>query len=419
MLQREREPGVSVSKDRLVNDLTELGKIGSSPGGGRTRLVLSPEDFEARKFLVTRMERAGLAVRIDQVGNIIGRRGGRDNSLPVVAFGSHIDTVPNAGMLDGCYGVMTALEVVQTLNDNRIVTKHPLEVISFSNEEGVRFPIMTGSKVATGVMDLDTAYQQKDTAGITYLEALQSGGLSIQSLAQARRKPGEIKFWVELHIEQGPVLESEGVKIGVVEAIVGLVHLLVTIQGTAGHAGTTPMNVRRDPMLAAAQIILEVNRVAKEVSQRSVGTVGLLKVHPGAMNVIPGMVELGIDFRDIMAERIEQGIEKVKNVIETICKKSNVEYSLTERARLTPMPMSKDIMESIKRAAEKLAVSYKVMPSGAGHDTQNMAGICQTGMIFVPSRNGISHAPDEWTDPDDLATGANVLLETVMSLSGV
>lgn len=406
-----------VSKDRLVNDLTELGKIGSSLGGGRTRLVLSPEDFEARKFLMTRMERAGLAVRIDQVGNIIGRRGGRDNRLPVVAFGSHIDTVPNAGMLDGCYGVMASLEVVRTLNDNSIETKHPLEVVSFSNEEGVRFPIMTGSKVATGVMDLDMAYKQKDAAGITYREAMEKGGLALQSLSPARRKAGEVKSWVELHIEQGPVLESEKVKIGVVEAIVGLVHLLVTIRGGAGHAGTTPMNVRRDPLLAAAQIVLEVNRVAKETSARSVGTVGLLKVQPGAMNVIPGVVEMGIDFRDIMVERINHGIDKIKNAIDTVCKQAGLEYSLTERARLTPAPTSKDIMESIKRAAEKLGVSYKVMPSGAGHDTQNMARICDTGMIFVPSKGGISHASDEWTDPDELATGADVLLQTVLDLA--
>jgi N-carbamoyl-L-amino-acid hydrolase len=228
--------------------------------------------------------------------------------------------------------------------------------------------------------------------------------------------PGEIGSWVELHIEQGPILESEHLKVGVVETIVGLVHMLVTIQGRAGHAGTTPMNTRRDPMLGAAQIILEVNTIAKEISKNSVGTVGLLTVNPGAMNVIPAKVELGIDFRDISGERIEQGIDKTKAAIDAICKKLGLEYVTRERARLLPQPMSKKVMNCIELAAKKLGVTYKVMRSGAGHDTQNIAQISDTGMIFVPSKNGISHAPDEWTDPADLALGADVLLQSMLEL---
>ena len=405
-----------VSKDRLINDLTELGKIGAKEGQGRTRLVLTPEDFEGRKFLISRMKQAGLRTRIDEVGNIVGARGDPKNNRPILAFGSHIDTVPNAGILDGCYGVISALEVIRTLDDNSIVTTHPLEVISFSNEEGVRYPMMIGSKVATGVMDLNKAYELKDGTGMTYRQALESGGLKGNSLVPALRMPGEIKSWVELHIEQGPVLDSEGLKIGVVDAIVGLVQLLVTIEGRAGHAGTTPMNARRDPLLGAAEVILQVNRIGKEVSNRSVGTVGYLDVRPGALNVIPGRVEMGIDFRDISEERIDQGITKVKAAIDQICKKLGLEYTIAERARLVPQPMSKKVMDSIELAAKELNVTYKIMPSGAGHDTQNMARICETGMIFVPSRNGISHAPDEWTDPEDLALGADVLLRTVLEL---
>ena len=406
-----------LSGDRLLDDLAKLGEIGAMEGSGRTRLVLTPADFEARRFLITRMKEARMQVRVDQVGNIIGRRGNSTkDDLPVLAFGSHIDTVPSAGTLDGCYGVLAGLEVIRTLNDERAGTRHPLELISFSNEEGVRFPMMIGSKVASGIMDLETAYELRDNAGITYRQALEAGGLLEGALVAARRTPGEIGAWLELHIEQGPILESERLKIGVVESIVGLVHMLVTIQGRAGHAGTTPMNARRDPMLAAAQIILEVNKIGRELSRSSVATVGLLNVQPGAMNVIPGKVEVGIDLRDISGERIDQGMQKVRSAIDAVCKKLGLEYTTRERARLAPQPMSRKVMGSIEHAARRLGATYRLMPSGAGHDTQNMARICETGMIFVPSKGGVSHAPDEWTDPADLALGANVLLETLLEL---
>jgi hydantoinase/carbamoylase family amidase len=231
-----------------------------------------------------------------------------------------------------------------------------------------------------------------------------------------RRLVGEIKAWLELHIEQGPILESEGMKIGIVEGIVGLIHKLVTIRGRAGHAGTTPMIARHDPLLGCAMIIQEVNRIAKEISTTSVGTVGLVRVDPGAMNVIPGKVEMGIDFRDLVAERIDQGMARIEAEIQRVCKELGLEYALSERSRLVPQPMSKRIMNSIERAAKASGATYKVMPSGAGHDTQNMARICETGMIFVPSRNGISHAPGEWTAPSDLSLGAEVLLGTILDL---
>lgn len=407
-----------ISRERLFRDLEELGRIGSSAEGGRTRLALSAEDFEARGFLIERMKKAGLEVRIDQVGNIIGRRRGRDEGAPVVAFGSHIDTVPNAGMFDGCLGVLSALEAVRTLNDAGITTHHPLEVISFSNEEGVRFPLMTGSKTAAGVIDVEEAYRQKDSDGVSYREALERGGLSTASLAPARRRRGEVKAWVELHIEQGPVLSSEGTKIGIVEAIAGLVHLIATIRGAAGHAGTTPMQYRKDPLIAAAQAILEVNRAARELGGGAVGTVGLLRVQPGAINVIPAQVEMSIDFRDIDASRLSWGIARIRRFMEDTCGRAGLELAVNERARLDPTPMSRLVMDSIRRSAEELGASYRLMPSGAAHDTQNMARICDVGMIFVPSKDGVSHSPREWTDYDDAALGADVLLHTVLHLAG-
>ena len=245
---------IRVSRDRLIGDLEELGKIGARDGRGRTRLVFSPEDQEARDFLMKRMKEADLRVSVDQVGNIIGRREGSGRGLPAVAFGSHIDTVPDAGMLDGCYGVLGALEVVRTLNDNDVTTRFPLEVIAFSNEEGVRFPLMIGSRVVSGQMTLEDAYQLKDTSGVSYLQALQSWRVPTDLLVPARREAKEFKLWLELHIEQGPVLEAARSKIGIVEMIVGVTHLIVKFKGEAGHAGTTPMEDRHDALRGAARV---------------------------------------------------------------------------------------------------------------------------------------------------------------------
>ncbi|MDA4133592.1 MAG: hydantoinase/carbamoylase family amidase, partial [Thaumarchaeota archaeon] len=293
-----------ISNDRLLDDLKALGEIGASEGQGRTRVVFSAEDFEARNFLIGRMKEAGLSVRIDDVGNIIGRRGDQARKLPVVALGSHIDTVPNAGMLDGCYGVVGALEVIRTLEDNDVLTSLPLEVIAFSDEEGVRFPLTVGSKVLAGLTTVQDALQLKDSAGVSYLQALESWGRPSSSLVPARRESGEFKAWVELHVEQGSALDSSGVKIGIVKAIVGITQLLVTIRGEAGHAGASPMVGRHDALRGSAQIVLDVDRIARETGARTVGTVGHLDVRPGAMNVIPGEVELGVDFRDASANLI-------------------------------------------------------------------------------------------------------------------
>ena len=406
-----------VSGNRLHRDLTALGEIGSRPEGGRTRLALSAEDLQARSFLKGLMKEAGLTVRVDQAGNIIGHRAGKDEQLPIIAFGSHIDTVPNAGMLDGCYGVMGALEVMRTLNENHVETAHPLEMICFSNEEGVRFPFHTGSKVACGTLELDSAYAQSDAAGVTYREALEAEGAPIGSLAPALRRRGEVKAWVELHIEQGPVLEKEGLKIGVVEAIVGLKHIMVEILGETGHAGTVPMSGRRDPAISAARLVLEVKWIASEIGDKSVATVGVIKVTPGAMNVIPKSVEVGIDLRDAETARLENGAIMIKRAVDVLCDEGGVEYSLRETASTAPALMSEKVVRMIEASAVKLDAPCMRMPSGAGHDTQNMASICDVGMIFVPSRGGISHAPEEYTSPEDLATGTDVLLNTVLELA--
>ncbi|MCS7137692.1 MAG: M20 family metallo-hydrolase [Candidatus Caldarchaeum sp.] len=406
-----------ISIDRLWSDLTELGKIGENANGGRTRLALSAEDHKARSLLISKMREAGLEVRVDKAGNIIGRRKGIDDSSKIVAFGSHIDTVPNAGMFDGCLGVLAGLEVVRTLNESNIVTNHPLELICFSNEEGVRFPLMTGSRVATGSLPLEEAYSQRDSSNITYLEALRSGGLNPENLAVPLRKKGEFKAWVELHIEQGPLLYSEKVNIGVVQAIAGISQWLLEIGGKSGHAGTTPMRLRKDPVIGVAKIVLEINRMAKEGGEGVFGTVGIVKTFPSAINVIANKAETSIDFRDIVKERLDQSRVKIMKYVDETLSELGLSYTIKERARLEPTPMSKLVIDAVVSAAEKLGVSYRLMPSGAVHDTQNMARVSDVGMIFVPSRDGVSHAPDEWTDARDVENGANVLLHTILQLA--
>ncbi|MEM3095563.1 MAG: Zn-dependent hydrolase [Nitrososphaerota archaeon] len=409
--------GPRVSLDRLWSDLTEFSKIGETAGGGRTRLALSEEDHRARSLLISKMREAGLEVRIDRVGNIIGRRKGADNSLPVVGLGSHIDTVPNAGMFDGCLGVISGLEVIRTLNTYNITTRHPLELISFSNEEGVRFPLMTGSRVATGSLKLEEAYSQTDGSGVTYLEALRRGGLDPEHLSEPVRRRDEFKAWVELHIEQGPLLHSKGESIGVVQGIAGISQWLLEIVGRSGHAGTTPMEFRRDPVIGVSRIALEINRMAREAGAGVFGTVGWVRVYPSAINVIPNKAEMSIDFRDISQDRLSKSRKRILEYVDETLKELGLSYTVTERAGLEPTPMSKTVIEAILASVEKLGISHRLMPSGAVHDTQNMARIADVGMIFVPSRDGVSHAPDEWTEPRDAEAGANVLLHTILQLA--
>ena len=408
-------PGISL--ERLLADLNELAKIGERPGEGRTRLALTDEDHRGRRLLMSKMAEAGLEVRVDKVGNIIGRRRGLDQSLPAVGFGSHIDTVPNAGMFDGCLGVLAGLEVVRTLNEERMTTRHPLELISFSNEEGVRYPLMTGSRVATGDLQLEEAYRQADSAGITYLEALRRGHPNFEELAEPVRRRGELKAWVELHIEQGPVLDSGKISVGVVEAIAGISQWLLEINGRSGHAGTTPMNFRKDPVIGVSRIALEINRMAMEEGAGVFGTVGIVRTYPSAINVIANRAEMSIDFRDISPQRLNDSRRKILSYIENTLGKLGLTYTIKERARLEPTPMSKKVVDAILEAVDKTGVSYSMIPSGAVHDTQNMARITDVGMIFVPSRDGISHAPDEWTEPKDIKAGGDVLLHTILELA--
>lgn len=396
---------------RLEQRIQALGKFGANPQGGVSRVAYGEADIAARNHVMTLMRGAGLSVSVDAGGNIIGKRRGTNPNLPVIAFGSHIDSVPMGGNFDGDVGSIGAIEVVELMNENTIGTQHPLEVIIFSNEEGglIGSEALVGI-LPTGSLDLISQGGKSIRQGITDL------GGDVNRIPYVARKRGYYHAFLELHIEQGGILDKAGVNIGVVEGIVGINQWHVTIRGKANHAGTTPMDQRQDAMLAAAKLTLAVNQAATSVPGRQVATVGMIDAEPGAPNVIPGRVTMSIEIRDLSHEKILSVFTAIQARGKEIEKETGtvITYDLTNEN--LPAPTDKRIQEQISVVAKQLGFSSLVMPSGAGHDTQDMATIAPVGMIFVPSKNGVSHAPDEYTSPQDMANGVSVLLQTILKL---
>ena len=401
-----------VNVDRIEQRILKLAEFGKNPEGGVSRVAFSDADVAGRSYIKELMQAAGLTVRVDAAGNVIGRRDGSDSSLPVIMFGSHIDSVPGGGNYDGDVGVIGAIEAVQVLHENNITTRHPLEIIDFTDEEGG----LVGSRAIIGHLS-EKALAVVSHSGKTIGEGIRFVGGDPDRLDEARLDSGDLKAFIELHIEQGSFLYDEGIDIGVVEGIVGINWWDVVIEGFANHAGTTPMNKRRDAMLAAAELTLAVNDVITSVPGRQVGTVGRIRAEPGAPNVIPGRVVMSLEIRDLSATKIQGLFNDIKGRATAIEKKYETPISFHHiDVDAVPAPTDKGMREIIAGAAESLALSYKLMPSGAGHDAQDMARIAPTGMIFVPSIGGISHSPEEFTRPEDMANGANVLLHTVLRI---
>jgi N-carbamoyl-L-amino-acid hydrolase len=358
------------------------------------------------------MQEAGLVVRTDTAGNIIGRRDGSDPKLPAIMTGSHIDSVPGGGNYDGDVGVLGAIEVAQVLHERGVRLRHALEIVSFTDEEGG----LVGSLAMTGRLD-PAALDVVTHSGKTIRDGIRAVGGDPDRLEAARRKPGELKAFVELHIEQGAVLDEGGIDIGVVEGIVGIRWWDVTIEGVANHAGTTPMNRRRDALLSAAELALAVNRVATTIPGRQVATVGRIRAEPGAPNVIPGKVVMSLEIRDLAAQKIREVYDAIQAEAQKIAQARQTPIGFAElKVASEPAPTDERMRRIIADAASSLALTHKLMPSGAGHDAQDMTHIAPTGMIFVPSVGGVSHAPGEFTSPGDMANGANVLLQTVLAI---
>jgi N-carbamoyl-L-amino-acid hydrolase len=402
-----------VNGARLNANLDTLSQIGRNEKGGVTRVAYTEEDRRGRALVMDLMRKAGLDVRIDAAGNLIGRRAGSDSTLTPIAMGSHIDSVPEGGKYDGCVGSLAAIEVVQTLGERGIRSRHPIEVLIFQNEEAG----LVGSRAVNGELG-EAELKVTNASGRTRSEGIAFIGGDPGALASARRKPGDFAAYLELHIEQGGILDEKRLDIGIVEGIVGIGWWRVTVEGDANHAGTTPMTRRKDALVAAARFVDAVHRHALETPGRQVMTVGQLRVEPGAANVIPGRVELTLEIRDLDRAKILKLFDDARAIGERLGAETGTRFGFQRIDGHDPALADEGVRRAIDTAARGLGLSALSMPSGAGHDAQSIARLAPMGMIFIPSVGGYSHAAKEYSTPEAIANGANVLLRTVLALDG-
>jgi N-carbamoyl-L-amino-acid hydrolase len=407
-----------VKAERIQNDLENLSRFGGLEGGGISRLAFTSADREARDYLRDSLALQGLGTVQDAMGNMRARRHGTRDLAPVM-IGSHLDSVPSGGCYDGAVGIVAALEVIRVLDDLGIETRRPIEVINFSAEESSRFGASTlGSKAMTGHLSQEHLHMYKDKDGVSLYEAMKLFGLNPDGLESVRIQPGDVYASIEMHIEQGRVLESFGIPLGIVTSIAAPTRIRVFVIGRADHSGATPMDLRADALTAASEIILGVERIASvEAGPHTVGTVGYANAQPGVLNVIPGKVELGIDIRDIDKDSKDLAVRKIISLLEYVGNNRGVKVDYRILADETPVTLSGKIIGALEEAAQALGYPYRLMPSGAGHDAMYMTEVAETGMIFVPSREGISHNVAEYTAVEDIARGAELLLEAVLHLA--
>jgi len=406
-------PRYSINESRINQTLQELGHLGESPEG-MDRVAYSPEDIAGRDYTIKLMQEAGLETRIDAAGNIIGRRAGSDDNLPAIAFGSHTDTVPKGGKYDGALGVMGAIEVIRTLEEQGHRTRHPLEVIDFTNEEGTRFHRwLVGSRSMSGLLeqeDLDAL----DDDGLSLGPCIADIGGDLSRIGEAVRSPGQLAAYFELHIEQGPYLHQSGNPIGVVTGITGRAVFEVEIEGKANHAGTTPMSTRRDALVSASKLVLNIQKMAAEQEICRVSTVGSIKAIPNAVNVIPGHASIGLEFRDTDMEALAAAEQELRRITDQAAVDDTVDIEVIRHRFTSAVPITADMQALVAEAAENCGMTWEPLASGAGHDAQAVANIAPVAMIFVPSIDGISHAIEEYSTPQDCANGAQVLLELLL-----
>ncbi|HWR38903.1 MAG TPA: M20 family metallo-hydrolase [Patescibacteria group bacterium] len=403
---------------RLTSHFDRLASLGGNIETGFTRLAFSDADWEVRSVVKELMEQAGLSVRHDGFGNLIGRREGLSPVAPAVMTGSHIDSVPHGGNFDGIAGVLTAIEAVHCLNDTAETHYHPIEVVVFMAEESSRFGAATlGSKAFCGHLNATDTEKRQDSQGVSLAAALRGRGLEPENI---HSYPATIKAFLELHIEQGKVLETTQKQIGIVTGIAAPTRIKVVLTGQADHSGATPMHLRQDALTAAAELILLVEKIAGEESVRgTVGTTGVIRAEPGVMNVIPGQVELGIDIRSIDASSKQRVVRELTAAMNEISNRRGVQLETTMLADDSPVTLSPVIVQLLTDICRTQNRPYLTMPSGAGHDAMHMAALAPTGMIFIPCRGGISHNPAEWATAEDIAAGAAVLLQALRRLASV
>ncbi|MFS0647393.1 M20 family metallo-hydrolase [Siminovitchia sp. 179-K 8D1 HS] len=403
---------MKINKERLWDRIQMLGEIGQSTNGGITRLAFSKEDRKATDLVIGWMREAGLEVWTDPVGNVFGRREGTVKG-PVVLTGSHLDTVRNGGKFDGAAGVLSALEVIQTLNDYNIETILPIEIVIFVNEEGSRYAGgLMGSMAIAGLLP-ESILDEKDNEGIPLSTALKEFGGMPNQIHAAKRPGSDFAAFYELHIEQSQTLEKEDKSAGIVLGIAGPYQMKVIIYGRSGHAGAVAMNLRNDPMVAAGIIIQEVEKVAKETAPTTRGTVGYVKAFPGGHNVIPEKVELTIDIRDINEETRERVVSRIQKTITKICDERGLKSETIVTQNTPPVPVNKETIEKMKQIANEEKIPFTTVTSGAAHDAMIMGKLCPIGMVFIRSINGLSHCPEEFSTREDLADGTQILLHLI------
>lgn len=406
---------VSVDKDRLWHSMMEMAKIGALPNGGCCRTALSADDKKGRDLFVSWCMEAGCEVSFDQMGNIYARRPGRDNSRAAVATGSHLDTQPHGGNFDGIYGVLAGLEVVRALNAAEVQTEAPIDVIVWTNEEGVRFsPPLAGSSVFGGLFDVETVHQSITQDGTTVYQDLQHIGYLGKEQVGARR----LDCFVEAHIEQGPILEAEEKVIGVVTQVQGIRWLRVEVLGQDAHAGTTPMNRRKDALLAAAKMIASVNEIAVAEDKWARLTVGRLDVEPNSGATVPGQVTFICDLRHPNSETLDRLDQQMEQAMLEIANAGGLSTKVERPLNIPPVNFAVELVDSVRDAANKLGYENIDMLSGAGHDAMNVARKTDAAMIFVPCKDGVSHNEAESATPEDLAAGAHTLLHTLLARAG-
>nr|WP_210023341.1 MULTISPECIES: Zn-dependent hydrolase [unclassified Paenibacillus] len=400
---------------RLESTLEEINKIGASENKGITRLAYTKEHWKANEYFIRKCKEEGMSVRMDPCGNIIARREGREPHLPVVACGSHLDTVQEGGKYDGTLGVVAGLEIIRSLNKKGITTRNPIEIISFACEESARFGVSTiGSKAMAGKISHESLEKLKDKDGISFREALAGVGLDLEGIGAAHRSRNEFKVFFELHIEQGPLLENSSVQVGLATGIAAPTRLEVTIRGKASHSGTTPMNMRKDALIGAAEIITGLEKAAlAEQGHGTVATAGVCHVHPGAMNVVPDFVSLKLEIRGTVIQSRQAVLDRLFKLIYELEEQRGLEIATNILSDEDPVILDKHVLSYVSSRCDNLGITYQNMMSGAGHDAMNMAQLCPVGLIFIPSKDGLSHHKDEYSSIEQIAIGVS-LLEHVM-----
>jgi N-carbamoyl-L-amino-acid hydrolase len=405
-----------VNFPRLKADLEALGRIGRTPEGGVSRPSFSDADLEARRWFLGRLRDAGLVPHVDGAGNIFARSAEGPPAGPVVLIGSHLDSVPNGGMYDGALGTLAGLEVVRVVRERGLRPNRPLEVVAFTDEEGA-YGGFFGSYAVTGVLTAEMVRAQQDAGGLRLIDAMARHGLNALDALGARRDPAEIHAYLELHIEQGPILERLGIPIGIVEGICGIRRFRVTFRGRADHAGTTPMDARQDALVAAADCVVRARRLGLGAAPNGRATVGVLQVDPGVANIVPRRADLILELREQDPVALEllsaQGQEAARAAAEAWGVGVEIEPGL----RIDPVPMGPPVRAAIGAAAQALGLRAHAMPAGAGHDAQVVGRVASAGMIFIPCREGRSHSPLEHAEDRDCENGANVLLNAALRLA--